>query len=78
MTQIDRDRLRAQQTFVRRIVELRESRGWSQAGAAESCEISVNYLGKLERGESSNPTLTILIGFARGFDVSVAYLIGEM
>lgn len=54
----------------------RVARGWSQAVLAERLDVSVDYVGLLERGERL-PSLPVLIQIANEFGVSTAELLGE-
>ncbi len=53
---------------------LRASRQWSLAKAADATGVSKAMLGQIERGESS-PTLAVLWKIATGFDVSFSELV---
>lgn len=57
-----------------RVRTLREQRGISQQRLAELSDISVDAVGKVERGVYS-PTLDTLASLARGLDVSLAELV---
>lgn len=59
--------------FGRRVASLRAARGWTQAECASRCDISINYLGNIERGEY-NATLQIIARLAAGFEVTPAEL----
>ena len=53
----------------------RKARGWSQTALAEQLDLSVDYVGMLERGERL-PSLSILIRIAQNFGETVASLLG--
>lgn len=53
----------------RRIRELRKTRGMTQARLAELADLSVNYLGKVERGEAQ-ATLKSLFAIADSLQVN--------
>jgi transcriptional regulator with XRE-family HTH domain len=55
--------------------ELRRTRGWSQATLAEKLDVSVDYVGLLERGERL-PALGMLVHVARTLGVQVEVLLG--
>lgn len=59
------------------IRRLRESRGWTQEQLAEQAEMSVTYLGFIERGENV-PTLTIILKLADALNVSPGRLVDEV
>jgi transcriptional regulator with XRE-family HTH domain len=54
----------------------RQARRWSQATLAERLDVSVTYVGMLERGEKL-ASLPLLVQIARVLGVSVARLLGE-
>jgi len=56
---------------------LRESNGLTQEQLARESRITMGMISKLERGESSNPTLETLQKIAAGLGVSVASLLEE-
>jgi transcriptional regulator with XRE-family HTH domain len=58
------------------IREARKARQWTQATLAEKLDVSVTYVGMVERGENLT-SLPLLIQLARLFGASVASLIGE-
>jgi DNA-binding XRE family transcriptional regulator len=53
-----------------RIRELRRAKGLTQEALAETAALSVQHLLDLEHGRS-NPTVTSLIGIARGLRVPI-------
>lgn len=57
--------------------QFRENRGWTQEQLAEQAEMSVTYLGFIERGENV-PTLTIILKLAGALDVAPAQLIADV
>ena len=60
-------------TLGHRIRELRRDKGMTQEALAESASLSVQHLLDLEHGRS-NPTLTSLIGIAKGLKVPIREL----
>lgn len=60
-----------------RVKNYRENKGMSQEGLARAAEVSVSFIGKLERGEESaqNPTLSTLLAIAKALDTRVECLI---
>lgn len=64
------------EVFGATVRRLREHHGWTQEQLAERAEMSVTYLGFIERGENV-PTLTIIFKLARSLGVSPATLIEE-
>jgi transcriptional regulator with XRE-family HTH domain len=59
------------------IRRLREGRGWTQEQLAERAEMSVTYLGFIERGENV-PTLTIILKLADALSVSPGRLVDDV
>jgi XRE family transcriptional regulator, regulator of sulfur utilization len=62
--------------LARNVLQLRESRGWSQEQAAKLCGIPRPTWSNLESG-TSNPTLSVLLKVAGALQVSVEELIGS-
>jgi transcriptional regulator with XRE-family HTH domain len=58
------------------IRDARKARRWTQATLAEKLDVSVTYVGMMERGENL-ASLPLLVQLARLFGMSVAVLIGE-
>lgn len=58
----------------RRIAELRKEEGLTQEQLAEIVNVSVSYLGKIERGVQ-RPSIDLLIELAVKFNVSLDYII---
>jgi len=56
---------------------MRETHGWTQEKLAEQAEMSVTYLGFIERGENV-PTLTIILKLADALGVNPGRLIDEV
>lgn len=54
--------------------ELREARGWSQAALAERIEVSVHYVGLLERGQRL-PSLGTFVHLGRELGVRLDALL---
>lgn len=61
------------QQLGKRIVYLRQEKGWSQLTLALESNINRNYLSDLERGRR-NPTLTILQRLVEALDTDLATL----
>lgn len=59
------------------IRRLRSERGLTQEVLAERTELSVSYIGFIERGENV-PTLTIVLNLADALEVDAADLIREV
>ena len=59
------------------IRKLRSERGLTQEVLAERTELSVSYIGFIERGENV-PTLTIVLNLADALEVDAADLIREV
>ena len=62
--------------FSQRLLELRQSRGLSQAGAAKALEIGSRTYQYYESGERE-PTLSTLARMADLYRVSIDYLAGR-
>jgi transcriptional regulator with XRE-family HTH domain len=58
------------------IREARTARRWTQAALAEKLDVSVTYVGMMERGENL-ASLPLLVHLGRVFGTSVANLVGE-
>ncbi len=58
----------------KRIVELREKKGWSQSDLARACSKDRQSIEKLENGKV-NPTLYTLLEVANALGVSVSKLV---
>ena len=54
----------------------REQKKWSQARAAEACDMSDRAYGEIERG-NSNPKLNTLLKICRGLEMTFAQLIAD-
>ncbi|MFJ6024277.1 helix-turn-helix domain-containing protein [Brevundimonas sp. NPDC092305] len=57
----------------RNILKLRNARGWTQADLAGEANLSVRFVGGVERAEE-NPTLDVLIQLASAFTVPLGAL----
>lgn len=57
-----------------RIKSLRTEKGLTQEKLAESLGISVEYVGKIERGKRT-PSLDLVIAMAKFFHVSTDYIL---
>ena len=60
--------------FGRRIRELRMKQGMTQEKLAESLGISVEYVGKIERGKRT-PSLDLVIAMFKFFHASTDYIL---
>lgn len=60
--------------FGKRLRELRKSQGLTQEGLAAKAGVDRSYIGFLERGEA-NPSLTLMLKFARIFKVNTEDLL---
>lgn len=54
----------------------RAARQWSQATLAERLDVSVHYVGLLERGERT-PSLGMLLRISKVFEISMEALVSE-
>lgn len=63
-----------QQQLGKRIMYLRQQKGWSQLTLALTSGINRNYLSDLERGQR-NPTLTLLQRLASALEVDISTLL---
>lgn len=70
-------RTRDGEVFGSLIRKLRTERGFTQELLAERTELSVSYIGFIERGENV-PTLTIVLNLAEALDVDAADLVREV
>ena len=59
------------------IRKLRAERGLTQEVLAERTELSVSYIGFIERGENV-PTLTIVLNLAEALGVDAAELVSQV
>jgi len=59
------------------INRLRKARGWSLMALASLAGISKTQVFDLEQGNSTNPTLSTLLGFCKAFDVTLLELVYE-
>lgn len=57
-----------------RIRKTRSSKGWSQEGFADLCNLNRSYMGRIERGEL-NLTLDSLEKVAKGLNLTVSALL---
>jgi ribosome-binding protein aMBF1 (putative translation factor) len=69
---VTRDKLKTE--IGRRIVELREQKGWSQSDLARACNKDRQAIEKLENGKV-NPTLYTLLEIANALEVSLSKLV---
>lgn len=65
------------QVFGASIRRLRESHGWTQEELAERAEVSVTYLGFIERGENV-PTLTIILKLCDALGVAPGRIVDDV
>src|SRR5215204_7031424 len=63
--------------FGARIAELRRSRQESLQDVADAVGVTKTHIWELERGRTSNPSLTVIKGIADHFNVSIASLVDE-
>jgi transcriptional regulator with XRE-family HTH domain len=61
--------------FGRRLVTLREARGWDQRTLARRARVTQGYLSKLEAGAKRNPGLAIARKLAKALGVPVTALL---
>jgi DNA-binding XRE family transcriptional regulator len=64
----------AQKALGKRIRQLREKKGWSQAAFADKCGVTIRYIVKIEQGESNLPFTTI-IAIAKALGVTAFALL---
>lgn len=55
----------------------RDRLGLSQARLAERAKVSIEYLGHIERGRQTNPSVRVLLGIARALSVPGAVLLDD-
>ncbi|MEZ4970413.1 MAG: helix-turn-helix transcriptional regulator [Flavobacteriaceae bacterium] len=67
-----RDKLKKE--LGKRIVELREQKGWSQSDLARACNKDRQAIEKLENGKV-NPTLYTLLEIANAMEISLPKLV---
>ena len=67
-----RDKLKKE--LGKRIVELREQKGWSQSDLARACNKDRQAIEKLENGKV-NPTLYTLLEVANALEVKLSKLV---
>lgn len=72
-----KDRNRDAELFGALIRQLRTERGLTQEALAERTDLSVSYIGFIERGENV-PTLTIVLNLADALETDAAELVGEV
>lgn len=58
----------------RHIKRLRKQRGWTQTELADQLNMSLDMVGRMERGQAS-PSLSTLSHLARAFDTQPEYLL---
>ncbi len=61
------------QALGKRIQELRKDRNLTQERLAERCSLTINYIGKIERGEAQ-PTLEALFSIATALKSNLSAL----
>ena len=64
------------ENIARNMLAKREEKGWSQAAAAEKCDLSERQYGEIERCHA-NPTLETLLKICKGLERTLAKLIAE-
>ena len=62
------------QDFPQKLKKLRQERGWSQEQLGQKIGIEGNRISRYERG-ALWPSLDLMVGLAKSFDVSVDYLL---
>ncbi|WP_307455717.1 helix-turn-helix domain-containing protein [Chryseobacterium sp. SORGH_AS_0447] len=67
-----RDQLKKE--FGKRIIMLREQKGWSQSDLARACSKDRQAIEKLENGKV-NPTLYTLLELANALEISLGELV---
>ena len=65
-----------EKTLVCKLIEIRAKNKWTQETAAELCDLSIRYWGKIERRQVSI-TLATLHKIASGLKISTAELLNE-
>lgn len=63
------------QRIGRVIRDRRRARGWSQEDLADVSGMHRTFIGRLERGEEANPTMTTLMRVAVALQMSVVELL---
>lgn len=63
--------------FGARIAELRRNKDESLQQVADAVGVTKTHIWELERGRTSNPSLTVIRGLADHFGVSIASLVDE-
>lgn len=53
---------------------VRRAKGWSQREAAEKIGVSFPYLCQLEKGRTKAPTITVGLGLAKAYDLSIGQI----
>ena len=61
--------------FRENLIRLRQERGLSQRGLSYLCDVDYSKIGKLERDDNTNLTLTTLFELAKGLEVHPKELI---
>lgn len=64
-------------TLAQRLKELRLRKGDSLQALADAVEVSKAHVWELETGKSKNPSVELLMKFAKHFGVPLAQLVGE-
>jgi transcriptional regulator with XRE-family HTH domain len=72
-----KDRNRDAELFGALIRQLRTERRLTQEALAERTDLSVSYIGFIERGENV-PTLTIVLNLADALNIDAAELVREV
>jgi len=63
--------------YLKKLVELRKQKGWTQEKLARESDISYNTLIKLERKGIKNPKIETVIKLADALEVSLDELVGR-
>ena len=64
------------ENVARNMLAKRKEKDWSQAEAAEACELSDRYYGEIEC-RHANPTLGALAGICIGFEMTLEELVAN-
>jgi transcriptional regulator with XRE-family HTH domain len=67
----------AKRALGKRIRELRQEKGWTQAAFASMCRIDPSYVSRIEQGEM-NPRCSVLQTIANKLQISIFSLLGPI
>lgn len=65
-----------EKTLAQKLIEIRKKNKWNQETAAELCDISPRYWGKIERCQAS-ASIAVLDKISKGLHISAAELLSE-